>query len=354
MNKNIRNSILVEGGHFTIRPSRRRTQNIDWPGIHYVETNSAVPAHPCEVHRTPSEGTRDRQYVVYETREGDIIRFSEEFNPSDIVTLLPPRQSEVTSWIKATEMAKEIFEKGSNVAIGLLVGDLKLPKELRRPIQWAIPQEYRRILNSHTHDLMLELFNESSCQNTGVSRVIKRAKSILVSNNKFNEAFDRLGLAVFKETSDAPNTNDSETIYMSSEWLMKNHSSSGSIIALTKFQNKPSCATTLAGKLAQIHKKGYSTIFSWYDASIDPLIRNKNIQGAIITAYFMQNLDLDINLYTLEPGFPIREDHFNLADYRVKGTMQTSCELMAAVSKEVKLLGLEGIDLNFPGECCVY
>ena len=346
--------VVLEGGHYTLRPDYATPDDLRRAGVYYYQIVSDAAPEPYEIRRVQIENDRGKSWVVVDIPESVERGWAQDPVPHRVMKFQSPTESELYSLEKAIQAAKALAGRVAQVAVAFLIGDLYVPKELRKTkphktetIEWALPPEYKRLLAT-LGDIPYVLLRESSCRNLGHDRILEDAKATLADDRRLADLYARSGASILRDNSD-----DNRTLYLAADLLLDEAYAENPVIALTKGSSTPACATRLAGKMFELSRHKFTHLIAWYDVADDPEIRLKNIEGAMIAVCLAPAVDIDVQVITMEYCQVIQKDRLNTRELRRPGSRNGGyAQLLADTSDAARYLGLELISSRASAECC--
>lgn len=348
--------VLLEGGNFTIQVRRlpdggRRPDTLPYlPNAGYLLylPRSDGPVK-YEVAREPDDtkdGLWDWSFVV--PPEGCSVPLtglstSREVHRVDYV----PSASQLATWKRVLDLAAALRGRVASVGVGVFVGDLHVPPPVRSAANAILPTEYTTELKRRSLDTKAQLFSEAYCRNVGKRRALRTIDDTLRSIDAREQAFREYGYAAYRNPLN-------KALYLSSDTILSECDDFPYLVAITKDRNVPSCGLIIAGKFAEVARRGYTHFLSNYDRSDDPNIRRKNIDGAMIASHLMPKVELHAILWTTEPMGNSSRQRFESYDFRRlrgPGSYRTVEELIEHTLEMNRLPGLHVANERCPVTC---
>lgn len=341
-------AVVLEGGYYTLRPYPWKGDVLEGPRSFYFEVTAGTPPLAFEVYRRPVENEVNREWVVLTLPEGERVSLPDQLSMSHIMTFDPPTATELHSFNKAVSVAEKLRRNENRVSFALLVGDLALPRELRQPITWVLPESYKEILAESKGTVLM---TESRCRSVASKKIIRTARRALKSADVLAQHYGEAGYCVFEDPSA-----DEHTLYLAADALLDGRFTGNPVIALTKGETRPACAATIAGKLHALLKRQKRLTYhiAWYDTADDPDIRKKNLEALIVAASFFGDIDVDAQVVTLDNGRVTHIDRMTTAQVRKHGLRRSHQELLMATYREGRHYGLDFVLSGSSADCCVY
>ena len=275
--------LIVEGGHFTLRRKLRAVSDtIEGEGIFYLDAPAATEILPFETLRVPIQKTPDQCWIVLTLAEGDRFELPASIAGRRIRSIMPAD----ARYLEILDRAIELFQRSkigvSKATFCLLIGDLQLPAELRRPFSWALSAAFRLALSRIDRSSVV-LLAESTCQNKGKQVVLKSAARSCDSAAYSEYLYEKFGYAILESAV----SDNGGGYWLCADALLEPDAIGHPVIALTKYRkSKPSCAVTLAGKMILLAATGATHHVAVYDGDDDVLIRQKSVEGSKVVSFF--------------------------------------------------------------------
>lgn len=318
--------VAVEGGLHTLRPELVENDSVFSKGVYYFQAPNCTPVLHKEIFREPSKENPNSVWVVLYLENISDFEFLSSFKRHSIKRIQEPSSTEENTLICALELYHELCEKGYETNLIILIGDLFLPSELRKFSYELVPYSFRSIVGNIYYDELL-VVSESRCRNVGNRRVVRTAKRLLVSCVDMDDFYKSSGASIIDESK------DEDKIYMTSDMLYKEDELNNPVIALTRSETKPSCSTTVAGKLNLLLYKAYTYFVLFHDASDDMEIRKKCLDGFRIAASFFSTTNFRGQLVTLYDGVVTSVDFFDSEGWVTNGARESHKDLLTDVNK---------------------
>lgn len=326
--------VVVDGGHFTLRPKKMKFSSRLPAGVFYFEAASDDEEFPAEVFRTELHGEVNRCWIVVCINPSKEVSVEDLGTPDVIWTLNSPTTTEFETFNKAANKYVELRMIGVTVQLFVLIGDLKLPQELRRETQWMLPFQYAIRIDDDA--INCRVVGESRCRNIAFRKIVKIARENVQDETFLNKLYGWSG-ATFILGRD-PTQLDT---FLAAECLLNSNVTRFPLIAISKSPNMPSCAATIAGKIKLISDDGCDFVMSWHDIHDDDLIREKHVEGVILSSLMFKDLSLEFMLLTSLQGELSREEKFTSIEFREPGRNNEYTELRANSERAARKYNIE-------------
>lgn len=256
-----------------------------------------------------------------------------------------------TRYLTLLDEAIALFEalkpSATKTLFCLLIGDLRLPEELRRPSIWALSEVCRQALDP-IESASIVLVAETSCQNKGKRVVLESAKQSCDDPAYADFLYEKLGYAVLQSE-----LGNSGGYWLCADALLERGVVGHPVIALTKYsRTRPSCAVTLAGKMVLLAEIGATHHVALYDADDDALIRQKSVEGLAVASFFAPKSPIDSVSVVQEGRRHLSVDHVEPQTLARPGRLESRSALIAKTTHRVHELGLARFQDSVSDVCC--
>lgn len=249
---------------------------------------------------------------------------------------------------QAIKLFQSLKDNASRAMFCMLIGDLRLPKELRQPSMWALSESCLQALGRIEISSII-LLAETSCQNKGKKVVLDSAKQSCGDPTYADFLYKTRGYAVLQSELG----NSSSCYWLSADALLEPEVIGHPVIALTKYsQTKPSCAVTLAGKMVLLAGIDATHHIALYDADEDPLIRQKCLEGLAVTSFFAPKSRIDSVSIILDGRRNLSVDYDDPQALARPGRLASRSALIAKTILRVHELGLASFRATISDVCC--
>lgn len=342
-------SLVVEGGHFTLR---RRildpTPAIEGGGVFYLDAPAATAILPFETLRVPMEETPDKCWIVLTLGEGDRLELPASAADAKIRSIMPEGARYLEILDRAIDLFQALKDEVAKATFCLLIGDLELPRELRRAFGWTLSSAFRRAL-SRIDGSSLVLLAESTCQNRGKQVVLKPAARSCGESPYSEYLYEKFGYAVLQSEMD----DNGGGYWLCADALLEPAIVGHPVIALTKYgRSKPSCAVTLAGKTVLLAATGATHHIAVYDADDDALIRQKSVEGSVVASLFAPQFPVSSVTMVREGRGSLSVDIVDPATLGKPGRLPSRAALVREVARRIQHLGFARIQSRISDVCC--
>lgn len=340
--------LVVEAAHFTLRPKNLENCNVvEGDGVFYVKAPVATAILRFEVHRVPLRRAPDQCWIVLALGKGERLELPESLAGGEIRAITPASARYLALLDQAIGLFQILKTKASEAVFCLLIGDLRLPEELRRPSMWALPESCRQVLRRIESERIV-LVAETSCQNKGKRVVLESAKQSCNNLAYADFLYKTHGYAVLQSELD-----NNSGYWLCADALLEPDAASHPVIALTKYSpTRPSCAVTLAGKMVLLAEIGATHHVALYDADEDALIRQKSVEGLAVAAFFAPKSPVDSVSVVQEGGKPFAVDHVDPHTLARPGCLASRAALIAKTTHRIQELGVAKFPDSVSDVCC--
>lgn len=340
--------LVVEAAHFTLRPKNlENCRAVEGDGIFYLKAPVATAILPFEVHRVPLKKAPDQCWIVLALGKGERLELPEALAGGEVRAIAPASARYLALLDEAIELFRRLKANATRAVFCLLIGDLRLPEELRRPTMWALTQSCRQALG-RIESASIVLLAETSCQNKGKRVVLESARQSRGDPAYADFLYEKLGYAVLQSELD-----NNSGYWLCADALLEPDAAGHPVIALTKYsRTRPSCAVTLAGKMVLLAEIGATHHVALYDADDDALIRQKSVEGLAVAAFFAPKSPVDSVSVVQEGRKHFAVDHVDPHALARPGRLASRSALIAKTAHRIQELGVARFRDSIPDVCC--
>lgn len=317
-----------DGGHFTLRDRPYPSGKALEAGLFLVRLD------PSSTEVSPGEARRERDVdgsclVVLEAPATARLGLPKSWRILSVRRFDSPSATEIASFrLAATACAQALALKG-RAELKLMIGDLCAPAALRRPIDWAVPAAYRRILAELGLDAPA-VTAESEARNAGARRLERLVKG--------DQTYEARAFGVFQ-----PGGPQSRLRYLVADHLIDSSDAPTPAVALTRPGGSPACATIVAGWLLDFAARGANRYIAYYDVDDDGRIFNKLFDGIFLAAQLEPDLELTCEVRLLSGGRERPATALALSDLRHAPRRASFEALVADASRVLRKVSPEWI-----------
>lgn len=209
-----------------------------------------------------------------------------------------PSDSERHTLALGADAVLQARRDGFDAHLVVLLGDLRVPAELRNYDAGILPDVYTSAIDSVGRD-RVSVTGQARYRNAGDRRIIERLRKLTATGAGEEALYKEKGFALFRNRQDGP-----QALYMTSDGLVDGAFRAPPLVALTHGDGRPTCPTTVAGGITEAFRNGVQSYKFYYDLADDPQVGVKLVGGAILAALAIPDIDMAVEIHLLSDTRP--------------------------------------------------
>ncbi|WP_443747204.1 hypothetical protein [Asticcacaulis solisilvae] len=240
---------------------------------------------------------------------------------SDAIRALRPSDTEISTLAAAARTVADLGKSGREATLRIPVGDLRLQPNDRDYGPDTVPDTYRQSLD--TFGIRnVEVVGQSRYRTAGTKRIAKALKRMLAQAPDEAELYGQAGLCLLRDTG-----GEGHGLFIAADPLLGHLGRYGAAIRVTHENGQPTCATTLAGSMADAAVRGFGHYDFFYDIADDAQIHRKLFEAVVLAALAVPGVPMTVVLRLYSDGHPLPEERFDLAAIAAPGRLSSAADL---------------------------